>query len=55
MCRIMEDMRNEIIFEEKKMTVLRMLKAGKYVLEEIADVSGLSLDEIIKLKKDQAI
>ncbi len=55
MCRIMEDMRNETILEEKKMTVLRMLKAGKYVLEEIADISGLSLDEIIKLKKDQAI
>lgn len=57
MCRIMEDMRNESLKEgmqeEKKMTVLRMLKAGKYVLEEIASISGLSLDEVKKLKKEQ--
>ena len=57
MCRIMEDMRNESlkegIQEEKKMTVLRMLEAGKYVLEEIASISGLSIDEVKKLKADR--
>ena len=59
MCRIMEDMRNESlkegIQEEKKMTVLRMLEAGKYVLEEIANISGLSLDEVKKLKAEQTV
>ena len=57
MCRIMEDMRDESIKEgiqeEKKMTVLRMLEAGKYVLEEIANISGLSLEEVEKLKSEQ--
>ena len=56
MCRIMEDMRNESlkegIQEEKKMTVLRMLEAGKYVLEEIANISGLPLDEVRKLQAE---
>lgn len=59
MCRIMEDMRNESlkegIQEEKKMTVFRMLEAGKYVLEEIANISGLSLDEVKKLKSEQTV
>lgn len=57
MCRIMEDMRNESlqegIQEEKRMTVLRMLDAGKYVLEEISNISGLSLEEVKKLKAEQ--
>lgn len=59
MCRIMEDMRNESlkegIKEEKKMTVLRMLEAGKYVLEEIANISGLSLEDVKKLKAERTI
>ena len=62
MCRIMEDMRNESlkegmkegmkkgIKEGMKETALRMLAAGKYALEEIANISGLSLEEINQLK-----
>lgn len=57
MCRIMEDMRNESLEkgmqEEKRMTVLRMLKAGKYLLEEISNISGLPLDEIEKMQSEQ--
>ncbi len=57
MCRIMEDMRNESLEkgmqEEKRMTVLRMLKAGKYLLEEIANITGLPLDEIEKMQSEQ--
>ena len=53
----MEDMRNESlkegIQEEKKMTVLRMLAAGKYTLEEIVHISGLPLEEVKKLKADK--
>jgi predicted transposase YdaD len=32
-----------------KETALRMLEAGKYALEEIAGISGLSLEEVKKL------
>ena len=52
-CQIVEDMINESIQEEKKLTALRMLEAGKYVLEEISNISGLSLDEVKKLKAEQ--
>ena len=51
MCKIMEDMRNESLKEVD----LRMLSAGKYALEEIANISGLSLDEVKKLKVERAI
>ncbi|MBD5534298.1 MAG: hypothetical protein HDQ99_01255 [Lachnospiraceae bacterium] len=49
MCRIMEDMRTESLKE----VALRMLAAGKYALEEIANISGLSLDEVKKLKAER--
>ena len=49
MCKIMEDMRSESLKE----VALRMLSAGKYALEEIASISGLSLDEVKKLKAEQ--
>ena len=58
MCKVMEDMRNESLKEgmreEKKLTVLRMLEIGKYALEEIANISGLSLDEVKKLDAGQS-
>ena len=57
MCRIMEDMRNESLKEgmqeEKRMTVFRMLEAGKYLLEEIANISGLTLEEVNQLKAER--
>ncbi len=58
MCKVIEDMRREEREEatrtEKKMTVLRMLEVGKYALEEIANISGLSLDEVKKLDAGQS-
>ncbi len=51
MCKIMEDMRSESLKE----VALRMLVAGKYAIEEIANISGLSLDEVKKLKAERAI
>ncbi len=51
MCQIMEDMRNKSLKE----VVLRMLSAGKYALEEIANISGLSLDEVKKLKAERTV
>ncbi len=58
MCKAMEDMRKESIQEGIKEgavnTVKKMLAAGKYALEEIADISGFSLDEVKGLKARQA-
>ena len=51
MCKIMEDMR----IESLKEVALRMLSAGKYALEEIASISGLSLDEVKKLKAERTV
>ena len=57
MCRIMEDMRNESlkkgIKEGRKEAALRMLATGKYALEEIANISGLSLEEVNQLKAER--
>jgi len=51
MCKIMEDMR----IESLKEVALRMLAAEKYALEEIASISGLSLDEVKKLKAERTV
>ena len=40
----------EGILEGSKSAALRMLKTGKYALEEIADISGLSIDEVARLE-----
>ena len=61
----MEDMRNESLQEGMKQgmkqgikegmneAALRMLAAGKYALEEIANISGLSLEEVNRLKAER--
>ena len=61
MCRVMEDMRNQSLQEglkqgareNMKATAKRMLVAGKYSLEEIAEIVGLSLDEVRELQSKQ--
>ena len=57
MCKVMEDMRNESLKEGEtrgmKATALRMLEAGRYALEEIAEISGLPLDDVKKLQIGQ--
>ncbi len=52
MCKAMEDMRNQTLKEGMKEVALRMLAAGKYALEEIVNISGLSLEEVKQLKGD---
>jgi hypothetical protein len=37
-----------------KEVALRMLLAGKYALEEIVNISGLSLEEVKQLKADRS-
>ena len=57
MCKIMEDMRNEAAREaaqqaeqnKAKKMAIRMIKAGKMSLEDIADYTELSLDTIKEL------
>lgn len=53
MCRAMEEMRNQTLREGMIAVALRMLKAGKYALEEIAAISGLPLEEIKKLSANK--
>lgn len=57
MCKVIEDMRQEERTEatkaEKNKTALRMMKAGRYTLEEIVSISGLPLDEVKKLQTEQ--
>ena len=57
MCKIMEDMRNEVAREaaldNARETARRMIKKGKMSLEEIADyVPVLSLDELKQLETE---
>lgn len=51
MCKIMEDMRNEAELKGVKKTAIRMIRAGKMPLEDIADYTELPLDIIEELKK----
>ena len=55
MCKAMEDMRNQTLREGMKAVALRMLQAGKYALEEIADISGLPLDEVKQTKQHKQL
>ncbi len=49
MCKIMEDIRNEAELNKAKKMAIRMIKAGKMSLEDIADYTELSLDTIKEL------
>ena len=53
MCKVMEDMRNETLKESAINTAKRMIAMGKYALEEIVSISGLSLDEVKELQADK--
>lgn len=49
MCKVMEDM----IIEEKREIALRLIETGKLSLDEIANCSDLSLEEIQKLADEE--
>ncbi len=53
MCKVMEDMRTQTLQEGMRNVAARMLKAGKYALDEIAAISGLSVEEVRKLSEVQ--
>ncbi len=50
MCKAMEDMRNQTLKEGMVAVALRMLKAGKLSLQEIAEYVGLPLSEVEQLQ-----
>ena len=50
MCKVIEDMRTQERKETMTEIALRMLRAGRYALEEIVNISGLSLDEVKNLQ-----
>ena len=50
MCKIMEDMRNEAAQNKAKKMAIRMIKAGKMPLEDIADYTELPFDTIKELE-----
>ncbi len=49
MCKILEDMRNEAAREAAQKTAIRMIRAGKMPLEDIADYTELPLDTVKEL------
>ena len=58
MCRAIEDMWKRAVNEGEenraRNIVLRMLAAGKYTVAEIADISGLSIEEVKKLQSEKS-
>lgn len=50
MCKIMEDMRNEAIKARDREYARKLIARGKDTIEEIAELTGLSVEEIEKLK-----
>lgn len=59
MCKAMEDMRNQALEEGIKQgkidVAFRMVKKGDFSDEEIAELSGLSIEEIKKLSTGETI
>lgn len=55
MCKAMEDMRNETLKEGMRAVALRMLEAGKYALEEIATISGLTIEDVEVLAERKSV
>ena len=57
MSRILEEMRNEVAekatHNNAVNTALRMLARGRDSIEEIAEITGLSLEEVRKLADSQ--
>lgn len=51
MCQAVEEYANKKAEEEKNVIAVKMIKAGKYALEEIANLTGLTLAEVQKLQK----
>ena len=55
MCRAFEELRNEsIITGKNERTIevaLKMLQLGKYTIEDIIEITGLTKDQVMELSK----
>lgn len=49
MCKVMEELVDDLVEERAKEMAKKMLQKGKLSLEEIAEYSGLTLEEVKKL------
>ena len=49
MCRAFEELRNESISNTKIEIALKMLQLGKYAIEDIIEITGLSKDQVMEL------
>lgn len=52
MCKAIEEMRTEAAWQKAAEMVLRLLARGRDTLEEIAEISGLPLEEVQELAKE---
>lgn len=53
MCKAIEDMRNEAAKEKSISAARKILKAGKFSYEEIAEYLDLTVDEVKELAAKQ--
>lgn len=55
MCKAMEDLWNEAAKETRKDAAFRMLAAGTLTLEQIAEFSGLTIEEVKQIQKEKSV
>ena len=55
MCRAIEEMIKQTVLEQSKRVARRMLAAEKYSMEEIVDITDLSLNEIKVLQAESNV
>jgi predicted HTH domain antitoxin len=53
MCKVLEDMRNEAAEQRSIVMVIKMLKNGKLSIEEIAEISGLTIEKVNELASEK--
>lgn len=53
MCKLMEDMMETVIKDDRKKNACKMLEGGKLSYEEIAEYSGLTVDEVKALDENR--
>ena len=53
MCRAFEELRNESISNTKIEIALKMLQLGKYTIEEVIEITGLTKDQVMELAEAQ--
>ena len=56
MCKAIEDMRNEAAkqaaWQKATETAMKLIIRGKDTSEEIADITGLTIEEVLELAKE---